>query len=262
MISSRRRRRFLLSGGEASPFDPTKLPNLVALYDISDLSTLFVERTGASASTPASVNGVVGTVLDLSGNGNHATAPSDAARPILRESNGLYWLEGDGVDDLLQTGPTFQVAYGSTIAAAFAHMNSTESASLVAFFSVGPINNWHALLSRRQDVARTLVARYRHILQGVPNVDASASNAFEYGQPFTALSELSDQLTLVTTSGINVSTEADTMGTVISNVALSVFSAFGVVERFYAGCVLESNLSPSDRENLLKWLDSRWRHEP
>lgn len=104
MISSRRRRRFLLFGGEASPFDPTKLPNLVALYDISDLSTLFVERTGASASTPASVDGVVGTVLDLSGNGNHAVAPSDEARPILRRNGSIYYLEWDEVDDGLIIG--------------------------------------------------------------------------------------------------------------------------------------------------------------
>lgn len=93
----------LTAVSRTSTFHPTQLPGLVALYDISDLSSLFVERTGASASTPASVDGVVGTVLDLSGQGNHVTAPSDAARPILRESNGLYWLEGDGVDDRLRS---------------------------------------------------------------------------------------------------------------------------------------------------------------
>ena len=70
-------------GGGVAPWHPTDLTGLVALYDISDLSTLFVERTGASASTPSSVDGVVGTVLD----------------PILRSAGGLYWLECDGVDD-------------------------------------------------------------------------------------------------------------------------------------------------------------------
>jgi len=83
-------------------FHPRQLPGLIALYDISDLSSLFVERTGASATTPAQVGGVVGTVRDLSGNGHHLTAPSDAARPILRTGSGFYWLESDGVDDYLR----------------------------------------------------------------------------------------------------------------------------------------------------------------
>jgi len=60
-----------------------------ALYDPSDLSTLYQQRTGAAATTPSAVGGVVGTMLDLSGRGNHATAPSDAARPLLgREPEG------------------------------------------------------------------------------------------------------------------------------------------------------------------------------
>ena len=52
-----------------------------AVYDVSLASSLFQERTGASATTPASIGDPVGTILDQSGNGNHAVAPSDAARP-------------------------------------------------------------------------------------------------------------------------------------------------------------------------------------
>jgi hypothetical protein len=60
-----------------------------ALYDPSVLTSLFQERTGAAATTPSTVGEVVGTVLDLSGRGNHATAPSDAARLLLgREPEG------------------------------------------------------------------------------------------------------------------------------------------------------------------------------
>lgn len=99
MISSRRRRRFLLFGGEASPFDPTKLPNIVALYDISRLDSLFQEI--ADPETPAAVDGPVGTIVDLTGNGNDWIAPTEGQRPILRESNGIYWLEFDGEDDEL-----------------------------------------------------------------------------------------------------------------------------------------------------------------
>jgi hypothetical protein len=74
----------------------------------SDLGTLFQERTGASATTPSEVDGVVGTMLDKSGNGHHFVAPSDDARPLLRNSGSLYWLEFDGVDD------TLSVTFGHT----------------------------------------------------------------------------------------------------------------------------------------------------
>ena len=49
-------------------------------YDPSDLTTMLVDRAGT---TPVTAPGtVVGKRLDKSGRGNHATAPTDAARPI------------------------------------------------------------------------------------------------------------------------------------------------------------------------------------
>jgi hypothetical protein len=65
-------------------------------YDPSDLSTLFSDSAGT---TPAVVDGPVGKMLDKSGRGNHATQATTAAKPYLRSSGGLYWLEYDGVDD-------------------------------------------------------------------------------------------------------------------------------------------------------------------
>lgn len=73
-----------------------------AWYDPSDLSTMFLETTGAAATTPAAVGDPVGTILDKSGNGHHATAVNDAARPVLRQdAGGRYYLESDGVNDEL-----------------------------------------------------------------------------------------------------------------------------------------------------------------
>ncbi len=69
-------------------------------FDVSDLSTLFVERTGGGT-TPASVNGPVGTVRDKSGGGFHWQALTDSGRPTLRQSGPRYYLEFDGVDDVL-----------------------------------------------------------------------------------------------------------------------------------------------------------------
>jgi hypothetical protein len=90
----------LLTAGSlgGAGFSPISL-NPYLWLDPSDLTTLFQERTGASATTPSVVDGVVGTILDKSGNARHLVAPSDAARPLLKNSGAVYWLEFDGSDD-------------------------------------------------------------------------------------------------------------------------------------------------------------------
>jgi hypothetical protein len=75
-----------------------------AWYDPSDLSTLFQE----DGTTPAVVDGVVGKVLDKSGNGNHLVQTVQTKCPILRLGTsggnaGLYYLDFDGTDDGLET---------------------------------------------------------------------------------------------------------------------------------------------------------------
>lgn len=57
----------------------------------------------AAATTPAGVGDPVGHLVDRSGNGNHATQSTASARPVLRQSGSLYYLEFDGVDDFLET---------------------------------------------------------------------------------------------------------------------------------------------------------------
>lgn len=85
----------------SSFWSPTNLGSKLKIWlDPSDLSTMWKERTGASATTPAVVDDVVGTILSKDGSGTlYFTAPSDSARGILRNSGGLWWIELDGVDD-------------------------------------------------------------------------------------------------------------------------------------------------------------------
>lgn len=96
-----------IDGGDSSltttppTFDPASLfvsGESGAVYDFSNLSTLYEERT-AGGTTPSSVDGVIGTARDLSGLGNHWVAVSDAGRPLLRLSGGVYYADADGVDD-------------------------------------------------------------------------------------------------------------------------------------------------------------------
>lgn len=73
-----------------------------AWYDPSDLSTLFQDAAGT---TPVTATGQpVRLMLDKSGRGNHATAPSDAARPVLQaDAGGLLHLALNGSSQSMST---------------------------------------------------------------------------------------------------------------------------------------------------------------
>ncbi len=86
-------------GGGAAAFTPASL-SPTAWYDPSDLATVWQD---SARTTPASVNGVVGAIDDKSGNGKHLLQATTAAKPVLRQSGALYWLEFDGVDDFMET---------------------------------------------------------------------------------------------------------------------------------------------------------------
>lgn len=75
-----------------------------AWYDPSDFSTLFQDSAGTTPVTV--VQQALGRVNDKSGRGNNATQATAASRSILRQDvGGSYYLEFDGIDDGLTTGP-------------------------------------------------------------------------------------------------------------------------------------------------------------
>lgn len=123
------------------PWTPQKLFTagvIGAWYDINDLSTLFQERTGGGT-TPAVVNGVVGTVRDKSGQGHHAEAVSDAGRPILRQSGWRYYLEFDGVDDRMFTADIVTAGrptYPAFVGAEFSKRGNGADAATFSIFNV------------------------------------------------------------------------------------------------------------------------------
>lgn len=86
------------------------------LFDPSVLSSVWQD---SARTTPGAVGQPVGSLDDLSGNGLHATA-SGTARPTLRQdSTGRYYLEFDGVNNIMATA------------------NVNMSAGAVAFATVG-----------------------------------------------------------------------------------------------------------------------------
>lgn len=89
-----------------------------AWFDPSDLSTMFQDSAGTTPVT--AVDQPVGRILDKSGRNNHASQATAAQRPMLRRSaNGLYYLQFDGVDDVLigtVAGSTLPVTASQSVA--------------------------------------------------------------------------------------------------------------------------------------------------
>ena len=90
-----------------------------AWYDPSDLTTLFQDTAGTTPVTTAGQT--VARMDDKSGNGNHATQPTAAARPTYQTDGTYRWLSFDGVDDtmgtsaFIQTGGGFYAAHGFNV---------------------------------------------------------------------------------------------------------------------------------------------------
>lgn len=97
MLLSHRRRS---SASARSAFTPASLfagGKKGLVYDKSDLSTLY--QTSDTSTAVTADGDPIGRIEDLSGNDNHATQSTGAARAIYKTSGGLHWAEYDGTDD-------------------------------------------------------------------------------------------------------------------------------------------------------------------
>ena len=97
------------------PFAPAKgggvnyptLAEILALsgmelaYSMRESGAAFQERTGAGATTASGADDVIGSLRNFGSLAGWNTAAGDTNRPVMRSAGGLWWAEGDGVDDLL-----------------------------------------------------------------------------------------------------------------------------------------------------------------
>jgi hypothetical protein len=90
-----------------SPDDLFKAGEKGCWYDPSDLTTLFQDSNGTIPVTGPDV--LIGKMLDKSGNGNHITATT--GKPTLRrDSNGNYYLQGNGTSTAMSTPATVDLS--------------------------------------------------------------------------------------------------------------------------------------------------------
>jgi hypothetical protein len=101
-----------MRSGGFSPADLFTGSETGVVYDVSDLSSMNT-APDQSGSVPA-VGDVVRFIADKSGNGNHAQNTSLSASPVLRQdANSRYYLEFDGIDDVLVTQSNVNVSGNS-----------------------------------------------------------------------------------------------------------------------------------------------------
>jgi len=76
---------------------------------VNGKQALFQDSAGT---VPVTVDGdPVGRMLDQSGNGYHASQSVSGMRPVYRTDEVLHWLEGDGIDDFIDTGLSHQAVW-------------------------------------------------------------------------------------------------------------------------------------------------------
>lgn len=155
-------------------------------YDPSDLSTVFQDAAGTIA---GAVDQPVGRILDISGNGNHASQAVSGDRPTLRSSGGLYWLEFvTGYNDELRTGNFLINSLGFYCVAGLS-MDSRSGAGISSmFFGVGTKGAGAATndvmgLAERTDVVQDIVGAQR-IGSSLVAGTATARNFYSIGSAF------------------------------------------------------------------------------
>jgi hypothetical protein len=81
------------------------------------------------------VNQAVATLSDSSGNNRNATQATSSARPVLRQSGELYYLEFDGVNDAMQTAALAFAGSDEVTVIAGLHKNTNSAVAMALEYS-------------------------------------------------------------------------------------------------------------------------------
>lgn len=179
-------------------------------YDPSDLSTLFQDSAGA---TPVTATGQsVRLMRDKSGNSNHLTAPSDAARPVLRQDgNGKYYLDFDGVDDGMLSANLFKLNAEWFCAVAAVIGDLTGTAALNQYFGQdsGDDTNRSGIYMRASGAGGASQIGIKFRINTGTNFSTYVSSAFTVGVPFVALARHESTTLYINVGASSNSTAAD-----------------------------------------------------
>ena len=230
-----------------SNFDPVALfagGAVGGLYDPSDMASLFQDEAGLVPVTAAGQS--VRRMSDLSGNGAHLIAPSDAARPVLETDGTSWWIASDGVDDWMISTPLIDLSMVWTHVGGWRADAAGKSAFGTSSTNRGRVRadgigwRWN-----RPDGGLTNIAPGDPLVANVLTLTRSAVDAI--AGRYNGGTE---------TSAIPYDTSADIFG-------LSLFSsthvsyASGFAGRFYGGVWINRVLDMDEREAMETWCATR-----
>ena len=127
-------------GGAWSPADLFGASEPGIAYDFSDATKLYTDSARTTLVTTA--GDLIGSVTDLSGNGNHATQATGASKMTWQTT----YASADGFDDFLGTGAIdFTTTDAVTIIAGVRKLSDAGEGNVVSFGNSGGLNGVFAL---------------------------------------------------------------------------------------------------------------------
>jgi hypothetical protein len=243
-------------GGGAPAFDPATLfasGELGGWYDPSDLSTLFQDTAGTVPVTAAGQ--LVARISDKSGNGNHLTQSTLAARPLYQTGSGLHWLDFDATDDFMASAAGKTVDLPVYVCLAFRRINNAERNLFgivrngVNFISISNTSSAGVVSARiSQDSFPLVRADGSSIVIGQ---DAVCDSQFSVGSQDIAINGGSPVSSANSWSG-STAIVSSAYGIGLFNNA----STNAVPLRFYGGVILEDNAS-SNRDSCRRYFGEK-----
>lgn len=215
---------------------------------------LYQERTGASATTPASADSdPVGTWLDQSGQANHVVASANSKRPTLKLSvqNGRSVVRFDGVDDCLKLS-AFGVALSQphTMFIVFKFADPSVASKILYDARSGAGGGGNYIDTSSADVVKiycglaevsiSITTSSFGILMVVPNGASSKARA-----------NGGSEATLASSPGTNTA-NGMTLGAAANETSAVCACDIGEALLF------SGNLAAGDKDSMFSYLNSRW----
>lgn len=217
-------------------------------YEIA-LANLFQDSAGT---TPVTTTGQqCGRIVDLSGNNNHLLS-SGGARPTLQQdSNGIYYLQMDGVDDNPVSSATFTLSKDKFFCMAISHDSGSDSNAGLNLMLYKNTTNYLGVGHRQSN--GTGRGYCRMDAQGVTaNVNVSGVITHSVDQKFIVSNQIisgqydvKSGLNAAVTQATSLTTQTDTGGTI------QIRARTGVPYRFYGGTACFKVLSATERNNII-----------
>ncbi len=245
-------------GGGAAAFTPASLfaGGEEGGYGYASLSTTWQDSAGT---TPGAVGQPVGRNNDDSGNANHVIQATTAAKPILRQSGALYYLETDGVDDWLTATLTGNITGGAVTAGmSMRFAANLPYARFIAIFAAGfDFDNAASAALLLRDNATANLSTFHNSVSG-------PASAVGYNTDFVGISQITATQQRLRVDGGAFTSAAHGVTPAFNSTMLRIGAGSDpgtgnapMEGRIYAWFVINRALTDPEAANLATWLAAK-----